>query len=1169
MQGSRADNDQAMQGSLARYPNNNISTNDDSSNNRSHNNEPDLERSQSQRSLAGNSLRSNLCPGRAVDRLERGDSVRSLEVLPAAETTRPTQFTHNNSSSQRLSSWSGAAKEVRRGGSDAYLSGGESQRSVMSSESLRSISALEEEDKQRMIEELETLRVAEEAQEEELIRLAMERSLTETSDGNIERRLNYQEGDSPLSARHNRRPAASPPSRQRLAACSRPALRSSMRGATAPTTSGTTNFHSARSLGEPVEHHRHSFADEFRRAASERIRIAPQNDAADFFDLSPRDEADYRRVLRIQPPLITNLDNSSSPLPSPREVRHGVVNVVNGPSLTSPNVRPGTAVTVNSPPPTHPMQSPRGPDSSWSPRQPGVVSVRSPAPKVKSPRRRTVEGLFSPAIDRLSNTTAEGGGVGGTAESVHSPALTAKSEQVRAAIKAHVSSPLIFQRSPIESPALQPVSCFPEPPPRQEARNGAPKPVVQLVMVGDVGAPAAESHLEQRRIHPTIDSNASNVKIRGEGRVASERMSGDAASCDALPSSCRAGPDDAVSRFSCARERLASSFSEKPDVSFPQHVECGSRIDSCQLPQMESCIGRHGGRQSTRGTVEDVLNGREEIGPVPCAGPSDSIRDAVMQLAKLHLPPLEVQLIDEALRKGAQQQQTDEAHSKRARGSARSVWHAPPEQPNETHLLDWPTPSEQAQRVAPLLIGTKKDMLSSSNLYSFGPSESSWNLSAEERRDIEQALRESEAAMKSDSDVRRTTLVSEYDLSGAEDHLSEEELQKIQQALEEIPENTASKSYDDEDVKPAAIDHISEEDSEAIARAVRDAEEEEAIARALREADEEEEQRSLQLALKMQQEEEETASGGSRAARQKLQQQGNVRTLTRAEYELQGFERGAGPSLGSASSTNHPLMADFDQDEDYLAAGYRMNSTARQQWSRRDQNSIVGPNWEVRTKHDTALHSQANAHRLGLDVEEVTSVGNQAYNSFLQSIKATKKGVATKGTGRAGSDTDATKGGAMDPKVRVQISRAINNKIIEKCNGVVKEGKEAVVYHANKGEESGGFDVAVKVFKRIEEFRARGDYVDGDPRYGRSSFRNLSSREQLELWAEKEFRNLVRANRAGVPVPTPILHKENIVFMRFLGEDGWPAPQLRELKLRRGSKRWITLYTQVLDAVER
>jgi RIO kinase 1 len=280
----------------------------------------------------------------------------------------------------------------------------------------------------------------------------------------------------------------------------------------------------------------------------------------------------------------------------------------------------------------------------------------------------------------------------------------------------------------------------------------------------------------------------------------------------------------------------------------------------------------------------------------------------------------------------------------------------------------------------------------------------------------------------------------------------------------------------------------------------------------------------------------------------------------------------------------------------------------QQSWARIDRSSIVGPNRAIRpTKHDIVLQGQANAQRLALDVfdDEATMrtlVGNTAYNSFLQSTKQrnVSKGVASHGTGRANSDADATKGGAMDSRVRLQISRAINNGLIEQCNGVVKEGKEAIIYHADQGTESGGFDVAVKVFKRTQEFRSRVDYAEGDPRYTqkssfrhsssdiisdpdattpqrggdprftrRSSFRNANDREQLELWTEKEYRNLLRANRAGVPVPTPLFHKENVLFMRFLGPNGWPSPQLRELNLKRGSTRWHALYLQIMRAVRR
>jgi hypothetical protein len=434
-------------------------------------------------------------------------------------------------------------------------------------------------------------------------------------------------------------------------------------------------------------------------------------------------------------------------------------------------------------------------------------------------------------------------------------------------------------------------------------------------------------------------------------------------------------------------------------------------------------------------------------------------------------------------------------------------------------------------------------------------------LSEEEIRMIEEALRASQA----ESTAPRNVL-SNYDFSGSDTHLSQEELIDIQNALQGDPSSDNIQNFSSNAGMNNAS-HVSEEDYESIERAIQEAETNEEIARALLAADAEEERKSLALALQMQQEENEyqrllqreSNYGASR------QTQGNVRTITGQELQIQELTRKMNAS--HIGTDNYNDEGDSDCLE-LAAAGFRMNTSAAQQWTRRDQNTIVGPNQETRTKHDIDLHAQANAHRLGLEVDDSLCIGNQAYNSFLQSMKGMKKGVAIKGTGRAGSDADATKGKSLDSKVRSHIMLAINNSIIEKCNGVIKEGKEAIVYHADKGTESDGFDVAIKVFKRISEFKGRGDYVDGDPRY-RSSFRDAGSRQQLEIWAEKEFRNLIRAYRAGVPVPRPLLCKENVLFMRFLGFEGWPAPQLRELSLKRGSSRWTTLYEQVIEALRR
>lgn len=398
--------------------------------------------------------------------------------------------------------------------------------------------------------------------------------------------------------------------------------------------------------------------------------------------------------------------------------------------------------------------------------------------------------------------------------------------------------------------------------------------------------------------------------------------------------------------------------------------------------------------------------------------------------------------------------------------------------------------------------------------------------SADEDRRRQSAIEaSSRPAPKRQSDQLNTSASnnSQLDfLQEARKHLSDKEIEEIERALLEADlENAASPPIQESQHTQPEETCLSEEEAALIAAA-------------LREADAKQEEENLMLALQIQQEELDY-----------LQKHGRSRI---SEYD--------------------------DEEDDPMdeTAGFRMNASSEQKWVRRDRNTIVGPNNEIRTKHDVRVQGQANAQYLGLEEDDFgfrAHVGNQAFNSFKNNMKRTTKGVATHGTGRAGTDTDAVRGKAMDPHVRLHIAKAINSGLIEHCNGAVKQGKEAVVYHADQGAESQGHDVAVKIFKRITEFRGRGVYVDGDPRYVGQNFRNSSEREQLEIWAEKEFRNLTRANRSKVPVPTPLLVKENIIFMRFIGNDGWPAPQLREIEMRKGNKKWEILYTQVMESIRR
>jgi RIO kinase 1 len=61
----------------------------------------------------------------------------------------------------------------------------------------------------------------------------------------------------------------------------------------------------------------------------------------------------------------------------------------------------------------------------------------------------------------------------------------------------------------------------------------------------------------------------------------------------------------------------------------------------------------------------------------------------------------------------------------------------------------------------------------------------------------------------------------------------------------------------------------------------------------------------------------------------------------------------------------------------------------------------------------------------------------------------------------------------------------------------------------------------------------------------RHGYCRQNPRKMVRTWAEKEMRNLVRMQSAGLPVPAPILLRGHVLLMGFIGKDGWPAPKLK------------------------
>ncbi|NYT20162.1 MAG: serine protein kinase RIO [Methanosarcinales archaeon] len=117
--------------------------------------------------------------------------------------------------------------------------------------------------------------------------------------------------------------------------------------------------------------------------------------------------------------------------------------------------------------------------------------------------------------------------------------------------------------------------------------------------------------------------------------------------------------------------------------------------------------------------------------------------------------------------------------------------------------------------------------------------------------------------------------------------------------------------------------------------------------------------------------------------------------------------------------------------------------------------------------------------------------------------------------------------------------------IVEALGGSISTGKEANVFLGD-GEEG---EIAIKIYRiSSSSFRSMEDYILGDPRF--SNIRH-NKRDIVFAWTKKEFRNLMRAQAAGIRVPEPIITERNILIMKFMGENGKSYPQLKEMRIQK------------------
>lgn len=199
--------------------------------------------------------------------------------------------------------------------------------------------------------------------------------------------------------------------------------------------------------------------------------------------------------------------------------------------------------------------------------------------------------------------------------------------------------------------------------------------------------------------------------------------------------------------------------------------------------------------------------------------------------------------------------------------------------------------------------------------------------------------------------------------------------------------------------------------------------------------------------------------------------------------------------------------------------------------------------------------------------DQISALSKHATKIRLDSVKQVSDKEKDKAD-RATSDQ------VLDQRTRMILLQMINRGTVSEVHGAISTGKEANVYGSVLYDDTTGETEhrAIKVYKTaILSFKDRERYITGEHRF-KSGFDKGNNRKMVQLWAEKEFRNLRRIYNAGILCPKPINLKLHVLAMGFLGDrKGWAYPRLRDAVLTGDDidQQWHKLYVQLLGIMRR
>ncbi|KAJ1938842.1 Serine/threonine-protein kinase rio1, partial [Linderina macrospora] len=247
---------------------------------------------------------------------------------------------------------------------------------------------------------------------------------------------------------------------------------------------------------------------------------------------------------------------------------------------------------------------------------------------------------------------------------------------------------------------------------------------------------------------------------------------------------------------------------------------------------------------------------------------------------------------------------------------------------------------------------------------------------------------------------------------------------------------------------------------------------------------------------------------------------------------------------------------------DFTKQYNKMRQQVVQQRSQPKQSVPAKPAVAVQDTGKAAKPSiSGNVNPKSVDLSKYSSrIHLDEFSMGKDANAGSRKGQGSTNTPHKDKADRATTEQVLDPRTRIILFKLLNQGVIYEINGCISTGKEANVYHAVT--ESGEHR-AIKIYKTsILIFKDRDRYVSGEYRF-RHGYSRHNPRKMVKVWAEKEMRNLKRLHSAGIPSPNPIVLRQHVLVMDFLGSaEGWAYPRLKDAKIPQS--RFPMLYMQLV-----